>query len=73
MVWLCCHSLSLSLGVNVFTNFDAHNDWRNHRLVAEAVHKYGGHYQAALSFAVYHEGELRACASLSVMCADVHT
>jgi oxaloacetate decarboxylase alpha subunit len=41
-------------GVNVFTNFDAHNDWRNHVNVSEAVHKAGGHYQAALSWAVYH-------------------
>ena len=40
-------------GVDVFTNFDAHNDWRNHVAVAEAVHKYGGHFQAALSYAVF--------------------
>ena len=39
-------------GLNVFTNFDANNDPRNHVAVAEAVHKYGQHYQAALSWAV---------------------
>jgi len=42
-------------GVDVFTNFCAHNDWRNHANVAEAVHKKGGHYQGALSWAVHHE------------------
>jgi oxaloacetate decarboxylase alpha subunit len=42
-------------GINVFTNFDAHNDVRNHVAVAEAVHKYGQHYQAALSWAVFHQ------------------
>jgi pyruvate/oxaloacetate carboxyltransferase len=46
--------LSVDAGINVFTNFDANNDPRNHRAVAEAVHKYGQHYQAALSWAVYH-------------------
>jgi len=40
--------------MNVFTNFDAHNDPRNHREVAEAVIKHGGHYQAALSWAVFN-------------------
>ena len=45
---------SIQGGVNVLTNFDANNDPRNHRAVAEACHKYGGHYQAALSWAVYH-------------------
>ncbi len=42
-------------GMNVFTNFDAHNDPRNHSKVAESVRKYGGHYQAALSWAVYNQ------------------
>lgn len=46
--------LSIDAGMNVFTNFDANNDPRNHVAVAEAVHKHGGHYQAALSWAVYH-------------------
>jgi len=41
-------------GVDVFTNFCAHNDWRNHIAVAEAVHEVGGHYQACLSWAVLH-------------------
>jgi oxaloacetate decarboxylase (Na+ extruding) subunit alpha len=45
--------LAHNAGVNVFTNFDAHNDWRNHVAVSEAVHKYGGHFQAALSWAVW--------------------
>lgn len=40
-------------GIDVFTNFDAHNDWRNHEIVAEAVHRAGGHYQAALSWATW--------------------
>jgi pyruvate/oxaloacetate carboxyltransferase/biotin carboxyl carrier protein len=47
--------LAAQAGVNVYTNFCAHNDWRNHVNVAEAVHKYGQHYQAALSWAVYHQ------------------
>lgn len=42
-------------GVDVFTNFDAHNDVRNHVAVANAVLKYGYHYQAALSWAVHRE------------------
>lgn len=42
-------------GVDVFTNFCAHNDWRNHANVAEAVHKKGGHYQGALSWVVNAE------------------
>jgi len=44
-------------GVDVFTNFDAHNDWRNHVHVAEAIHENNAHYQAALSWAVYAAGE----------------
>lgn len=47
--------LSCQAGMNVFTNFDAHNDPRNHKNVAEAVNKYGGHYQAAISWAVFHK------------------
>jgi len=45
--------LAYAAGVDVFTNFCAHNDWRNHINVAEAVHDVGGHYQACLSYAVY--------------------
>ena len=45
---------SAAAGIDVFTNFDAHNDLRNHGPVAEAVHKAGRHYQAALSWAVCH-------------------
>jgi len=45
---------SCEAGMNVFTNFDAHNDPRNHKQVAEGVRKHGGHYQAALSWAVYN-------------------
>jgi hypothetical protein len=41
-------------GMNVFTNFDAHNDPRNHIQVSKGVLKHGGHYQAALSWAVYN-------------------
>ena len=44
---------SIGAGMNVFTNFDAHNDWRNHVQVAKSVVNHGGHYQAALSWAVY--------------------
>lgn len=47
--------LAGAAGVNVFTNFCAHNDWRNHVNVAEAVHEFGGHYQAALSWAVFNQ------------------
>ena len=46
--------VSAEAGMNVYTNFDAHNDWRNHIKVAESVLKYGAHYQAALSWAVYN-------------------
>jgi len=45
---------SVQCGMNVFTNFDAHNDPRNHKQVAEGVLKHGGHYQAALSWAVFN-------------------
>ena len=45
---------SVKCGMNVFTNFDAHNDPRNHKQVAEGVLKHGGHYQAALSWAVFN-------------------
>jgi len=47
-------SCSAEAGVDVFTNFDAHNDWRNHVNVAEAVIKNGRHFQAALSWPVYN-------------------
>jgi pyruvate/oxaloacetate carboxyltransferase len=40
--------------VSSFTNFDANNDPANHVAVAEAVHKAGKHFQAALSWAVVH-------------------
>jgi len=46
---------SCEAGMDVFTNFDAHNDPRNHRQIAEGVVKHGGHYQAALSWAVYNQ------------------
>lgn len=39
----------------MFTNFCAHNDWRNHVAVAEAVHQSGEHYQGALSWAVHRD------------------
>jgi len=45
---------SVAAGIDVMTCFDAHNDQRNHVAVAEATHKYGAHYQAALAFPVYH-------------------
>eukprot|EP00658_Telonema_sp_P-2_P022286 TRINITY_DN18907_c0_g1_i3.p1 TRINITY_DN18907_c0_g1~~TRINITY_DN18907_c0_g1_i3.p1 ORF type:complete len:718 (+),score=137.67 TRINITY_DN18907_c0_g1_i3:213-2366(+) len=45
---------SAQAGMNVYTNFDAHNDPRNHRAVAESVLKHGAHYQAALSWAVFN-------------------
>eukprot|EP00808_Paulinella_micropora_P006935 g52684.t1 len=48
-------------GVNVFTNFCAHNDWRNHVAVAEAVHKNGQHYQAAISYAVHRDPTIYNC------------
>lgn len=44
---------AVAAGVDVYTTFDAHNDARNQRAVAEAVLKYGGHYQGSLSYAVY--------------------
>ncbi len=34
--------LTVEAGIDVFTNFDANNDWRNHSKVAEAVLKHGG-------------------------------
>ena len=40
---------SIDCGMDVFTNFDAHNDPRNHIQIAEGVLKHGAHYQAALS------------------------
>lgn len=46
--------LSGAAGVDVFTNFCAHNDWRNHVNVANAVQEHGYHYQAAISWAVYN-------------------
>jgi pyruvate carboxylase len=46
--------LAYAAGVDVFTNFCAHNDWRNHINVAEAVHDVGGHYQAGLLISDYY-------------------
>lgn len=54
MHFIRSHARFFTLPPSRVCTTDANNDPRNHRAVAEATHKYGGHYQAALSWAVYH-------------------
>jgi pyruvate/oxaloacetate carboxyltransferase len=43
---------SVDAGMDVFTNFDAHNDPRNHRQVAEGVIKHGAALTLTLTLTI---------------------